>query len=66
MFSSFFHFGLYPTPLISYIAVPYLLLIRYLTEISHSYILYSKNSEIQSLLSMPLSALLAEFVWEVS
>ena len=22
MFSSFFHFGLYPTPLISYIAVP--------------------------------------------
>lgn len=23
MFSSFFHFGLYPTPLISYIAVPH-------------------------------------------
>ena len=26
MFSSFFHFGLYPTPLISYIAVPHFLL----------------------------------------
>lgn len=25
MFSSFFHFGLYPTPLISYIAVPHFL-----------------------------------------
>ena len=27
MFSSFFHFGLYPTPLISYIAVPHFLFV---------------------------------------
>ena len=28
MFSSFFHFGLYPTPLISYIAVPHFCVIN--------------------------------------
>lgn len=28
MFSSFFHFGLYPTPLISYIAVPHFLFVQ--------------------------------------
>lgn len=28
MFSSFFHFGLYPTPLISYIAVPHFFFVQ--------------------------------------
>lgn len=46
MFSSFFHFGLYPTPLISYIAVPHFLF--YITtrvqELGWTTCLYGKEN----------------------